>query len=1097
MRIHRFFLTFSLLLAFCAGFAPASARTGEAAGRSDASAAPGPGERRDWPGQTFRFEHIGLEQGLSQSSVRVILQDRRGFLWFGTEDGLNRYDGYSFKVFKPDRDDPYSISDRWINTLYEDRAGNLWVGTRLGGLNRYDPQTGRFTHFTHTSPAPAGEADPASLSSNKVNAIYEDERGILWVGTDAGLDWLDPIGRVVTHIRSNPADTSTLSGNRINVIFSDSRGVVWVGTEGAGLNQYNAKSRSFVRYPIASSGTNRICSSTINAIAETGDGRLWLGTPGGLTRFDPKGVSTICFKNNPLDPASLSDNNIEALFVDSAGNLWAGAARGLDQFQPATNGFTRLQYDPARFDGLSAETVLSIYEDRGGVLWVGTYGGGLNKHDPTEERFALFRHEADNPLSLSNSFIFPIHEDERGSIWIGTYGGGLNHFDPRTGVFTRYQHDPADPASLADNYVWSIYADSRGRLWIGTANALSRMDSPGKFTHYFLEEEDSEGSGLGIVYAMLESPNGALWLGTEHGLGLFDPADGSYTPETFPAQVTPAIGKVVSLYQDDAHILWFGTLENGLYRYDTLLGELRWFHVDERMEGNLSHNSVMAICRGHDGTLWVATGGGGLNRYNPETETFQAFTEKDGLPNSVVYGILEDKQGRLWLSTNFGVSRFDPSTRLFRNYSLSDGLGSMEFNMNAYVQARDGAMYFGSTSGLSAFYPDSIQDSQYIPPVVLTSLTHEGKPLKADTLPEVTKSIILRAPNNSFEFEFAALGYTASGQNQYAYMLENFDEDWYYLGTRRDGRYTNLPGGEYVLHLKVSNSDGIWSNDSLAIPVTVIPPFWQTWWFRLSLGLAAGLVALAGYRLRVRSVEIRNRELEAQVRARTAEIEKLFESARELAVIEERNRLARDLHDSAKQKAFAALAQLGTVNGLAKGSSAARKHLLEAENLVAEVIQELTFLIQEMYPVGLMEKGLPTTVREYVFEWENRTDIKADVNIEDPRPLELKVEQAIYRVIQESLANVARHSQASHVDVNLVYRPDCIEVEVADDGCGFDVRTTLPGLGLRSMKERIESVLGRIQFESAGGCGTRVIVHVPLPEPEKEVAYETHIHPHR
>jgi len=615
------------------------------------------------------------------------------------------------------------------------------------------------------------------------------------------------------------------------------------------------------------------------------------------------------------------------------------------------------------------------------------------------------------------------------------------------------------------------------------ANPLSLHDALPIFINYRKGGYDG-----GLVNAMVEDASGVLWLGTENGLGRFDRARGRYLPETFKAADAPkGTGQVISLWLDEeSQVLWFGTMENGLYRYDLDLRELKWFHADAKASGNLSHNTVLAIYRDARGTLWVATGGGGLNRYDPKTESFLAYTEKDGLPNGVVYGILEDEQGRLWLSTNFGISRFDPANSTFRNFTLSDGLGSMEFNVGAYAQAPDGAMYFGSINGLNAFYPDDIQDSNYVPPVALISLTNDGLPVASDTPPEVTPSIVLQAPRNSFEFEFAALGFTASQRNQYAYMLEGFDKDWNYLGNKRDGRYTNLPGGSYVLRLKVSNSDGVWGGEPLSIPVTVVPPFWQTLWFRLAFGLGLGLVALAAYRIRVRQVEVRNRELEAQVRARTLEIEKLFERTKELAVIEERNRLARDLHDSAKQKAFAALAQLGTVNGLAKGSPAAHKHLAEAENLVAEVIQELTFLIQEMYPAALMEKGLPTTVREYVFEWENRNDILADVQIEAPRPLELKVEQAIYRVIQEALANVARHSRASRVEVELIYRPDCLEVVVVDNGRGFDVHSSLSGLGLRSIRERIESVAGRVKFESAAGCGARVVAHVPLPKEQKE-----------
>ncbi len=1096
MRIVTLVLTFGLLLAV---LAPASAQAEGAAARSLAPPPPDQGTGSSiWPGQTFRFEHLGIQDGLSQSTVTAILQDRRGFLWFGTEDGLNHYDGYTFKVFKPNPDDPFSISERWINALYEDRAGNLWIGTRLGGLNRYDPKQGRFTRYLHDS------TDPNSLSSNTVNAIYEDANGILWVGTEAGLDWLDPATGAITHIRSDPEDESALVGRVIKAIHGDKRGFIWVGTQDAGLNRYSPETRAFVRYQYNQSRKNRICSSSVDAIVETLDGLLWLASPGGLTRFNPGNEFATCYRNDPQDPDTISSNTIETLFVDHTGHLWVGTARGLDQYVGSSNTFIHFTHNPAIPDSLSAETVYSIYEDRGGVLWVGVYGGGVNKHDQTQERFAYFRHDPDNPDSLSDSFVMPIHVDREGHVWVGTYGGGLNRFDPVTGVFTRFVNRPSDPTSLPSNYVWSIYSDSQGFLWVGTSKGLSRMDpQTGLFTAYAYASESSEATAPGAVLAMTEDLDGNLWLGTRDGVGRFDRDLGLFLPEEFKSPTAPAAGyRVVSLFTDKDGILWIGTMENGLYRYDIKRRELKEYRSGTE-PGSLSHDSVFAITQDDKQTIWVATGGGGLNRYDPLTNSFKAYTEKEGLANNVVYGILKDYSGNLWLSTNYGISRFNPYTETFRNYTVSDGLGNMEFNMGAFAKSPSGAMYFGSINGLNAFYPDHILDNTYVPPVALTSLTHEGKPLAPDTTPETTGEIVLRPPQNSFEFEFSALSFTATNRNQYAYKLEGWDQDWYYLGNKRNGRYTNLPGGAYTLRLKASNSDGVWNEDSLAIPVTVIPPFWQTWWFRVSLGFGLALLALAGYGVRIRQMKNRNVELEALVRARTTEIEKLFEQTKELAVVEERNRLARDLHDSAKQKAFAALAQLGTVHSLALESPAARKHLKEAENLVAEVIQELTFLIQEMYPISLMENGLPATIREYVFEWENRNSIQADVNITSPRALDLKLEQAIYRVIQEALANVARHSRAERVNVELDYGPDRLVVVVTDDGCGFDGRTRPPGLGLRSIRERIQSVSGWVRIESVPGRGTRLTVEVPLDasvevEVEKESIHEeVHLHPDR
>ena len=1085
----------SLLLALLLGLAPASVRSVEAARQIPVPPPPEPESSPvAWPGQALRFEHIGIEDGLSQSTVTVILQDRRGFLWFGTEDGLNRYDGYTFTVFKPDPAEPASISDRWIHALYESRDGSIWVGTRLGGLNRFDPRTGTFTHYQYMTAATTG------LSSNKVNAIYEDLNGTIWVGTEGGLDWLDPSTGRVTHVRGLPEDETTLNGTRITSIIEDFRGNIWVGTADAGLNRYSPRSGSFRRYNNEDPLEDRLCSRTIEAVTQDVNGILWLATPNGLARLNPiSGLST-CYRNDPSAPESLSADQVETIFIDRVGRLWVGTARGLDYYVPETNTFGHITASSA-LDSLSADTVYSIHQDRGGVMWVGTYGGGVNKYDQMRERFAYFRNHPEDPTSLSNNFIFPIHADSAGRIWVGTYGGGLNLFDPASGIFTRYLNDTRSSTSLPNNYVWSIFTDSNSDLWVGTGIGLARLDiETGRFTSYSHRAENATEQEPGVVFTLAEDSGGVLWLGTRNGIGRFYPRTGSYIPERFDLPGAPGTGdRVVSMLMEAGDVLWFGTMDRGLYRFDIRARTLENYQANPDVPGSLAHNTVFAIHRDARGVLWVATGGGGLNRFEPGSGTFHIYAEKEGLPSSVIYGVLEDAEGNLWMSTNFGVTRFNPIAVTFRNFTVNDGLASMDFNMNALARAPNGAMYFGSVRGLNAFYPERIFENNYVPPIALTLLTREGKPLAEEGLPGVPSEIVLSWPGNSFEFEFTALSFADTAHNQYAYKLEGFDPDWYYLGTRRNGRYTNLPGGEYVLRLKAANSDGVWNERPLDIPVRVIPPYWETWWFRASTVLAVIALAILGYRFRMRQVESRNTELEEIIRARTLEMEKLFERTKKLAVVEERNRLARDLHDSAKQKAFAALAQLGAVNA-DMDSPRARRHLLEAENLVAEVIQELTFLIQEMYPVALMENGLDMTVREYVYEWANRTDIRADVSIELPHRLDLKIEQSIYRVIQEALANVARHSRAGHVAVTLAVAQNLLEVCISDDGCGFDPSASR-GVGIRSIRERVASIGGAVTFDSESGCGTRVRLTVPLDAAylviQEGAHEEVDLHPHR
>jgi signal transduction histidine kinase len=496
---------------------------------------------------------------------------------------------------------------------------------------------------------------------------------------------------------------------------------------------------------------------------------------------------------------------------------------------------------------------------------------------------------------------------------------------------------------------------------------------------------------------------------------------------------------------------------------------------------SISNDSVISILEDSRGILWIGTDGGGLNRYDPEAGSFIHYSESDGLPSNVVYGILEDKLGFLWMSTNGGISRFDPRDSTFHNFTVDNGLQANEFNMHAYDQDMDGYLYFGGVNGLTVFHPASVTDSTFIPPVALVSVTRNGVPIQIRGTDGTSPEIEIRWPNNNFEFEFAALSYAEPGRNLYAYQLVNFDPGWNFVDALRVGRYTNLPGGTYTLQVIGSNQDGVWNENGVTLKVIVIPPFWQTTWFLATAVIGTLGLFFTGYWIRVKSIQANTRELERQVHDRTREIERLFEKTKELAVVEERNRLARELHDSAKQKAFAALAQLGTANGIiASDPRAAKEHLDEAEDLVYEVIEELTFLIQEMYPLFLKEKGLATSLRDYIFEWENRTDIRAELKIDGEKRLKLEIEQAIYRIIQESLSNVARHSRATQVKVSLSFQSGYVEAIVADNGCGFDQQDRPVGIGLRSIRERAESLGGTLQLESAPDCGTNLTARIPI-----------------
>ena len=1238
---------FGLLLAFTSascggGTLPSLLATSEP---SAAPTSPPPAQERVSPASLpqicdciLRFDHISIEQGLSQSSVHVIFQDSYGFLWFGTQDGLNRYDGYTFKTYKPDPDSPDSLSDRWVNSIAEDQEGYLWIATRLGGLNRYDPRTEQFIHFRHDA------TDPLSISSDRINVLYIDKKGNLWLGTSNGLDLFDRVNNTVTHYNYDPSRPGGITGKTITAIYEDSRGRFWIGTTAGGLNLFDPESRTFTPYQHDPDNEISISDDYVTAIAESRSSALWIGTRNGLNRFSPDSGRFQRYLHSDIDKQSIADNWITALRVDSTGNLWVGTGMGLDRLSTIGTRFIHYRHDPTFSKSLSTNHIMSIYEDRGGVLWFGTSAGGVNKYDRQGDRFAYYRHDPGNPNSISGNLIFSIYVDSQGYTWIGTEGAGLNRFTWPTNQVMHLLHNPDKQNSISSNTVNSIHEDQDGMLWIATPEGLDVFDrNTLQFSHYKRDPANPDGLSANHIYEVFVDSQNNVWIGTQGGLDHLDRSTGKFT------HYTPRVGDpdslsgiaVNNIFEDHNGNFWMGTFDSGLNKFNPKTGRFTRYRFDPQNKRSISNDSILTIYEDSQNRLWIGTAGGGLNLYNPSTDSFTYYLEKDGLPNGVVYGILEGAQGKLWLSTNFGISLFDPESRTFRNFDEGDGLQSNEFNSGAFAKGKYGEFYFGGINGLTVFHPSRVDDSPYLPQVVLTSLTQGDNPIVTNSSLATTQNVVLHWPENLLEFEFAALSYSQPNKNQYAYKLEGFDTGWHFIGTKRDGRYTNLPGGEYTLLLKASNSDGIWNETPVRINVTVVPPFWQTVWFRALLVLGVVLVVAGGVRLRTKTMQDRNRQLERLVRERTSALEKrnqeiqalyeaderilrnvslqqvfqtlvdvaveildadrsmvlawdekqkkivprvshgfspetlkvmefekgegivgqvmdtgtpaimrqlepdsfrpdvreavlaegirsfvhlpisvdhkvvgvfnvgftrpnligddttrlfsalthrasisianmeLFEQTKDLAVMEERNRLARDLHDSAKQKAFAALAQLGTARGILNGhTNGATMHLNEAENLVTDVIQELTFLVQEIYPLALQEKGLVTTLREHIFEWENRNDTVVQLVTRNEQRLPLEVEQALYRITQEALANVARHSHARRVDLALVYERDSVQLSVADDGCGFDVKTK-HGMGLRSIRERVGSIRGTVQIQSAPGHGTRLLVQVP------------------
>ncbi|MBL8101468.1 MAG: PAS domain S-box protein [Anaerolineales bacterium] len=872
------------------------------------------------PGSVVRFEHLTIEDGLSQNAGLVIFQDSRGYLWVGTQDGLNRYDGYEFRVFKHDPDNPNSLSHNSILSLEEDKDGSLWIGTWGGGLNRYDPAMETFTRYQSDS------EDPSSLANGTITSIKQDSSGTLWIGTLAGLDRYNPEDGTFEHFRNDPANSDSLSNDAVSVIFEDSNRQLWIGTggvgvEGSGLNRFDPSTGKFTRYQHDESIPESIASNNIASIVEAPDGTLWIATGGfslhgnGLDQFDPQTGKARHFKSEPQTEYSLSGDDLMRLWLDPDGVLWIGTwATGLNRMSLSAPGhFTRYQTDPFFPDSLSGDEVWSLYRDRSGVLWVGTSHSGINKLSANAGQFSLYRNNPSNPASLGIDATGAFAEDKHGNIWVATWGGGLDRFNPKAGTFEHYRHDPENPNTLSDDLFMDVYVDSSDMVWAGTlGKGLNYLDPlTGNVTYYLHDPENPASLADDNIAALLPDKKGGLWVGTFGGLSHYDSTTKTFTNYSNDPAAPSSLSHnmVVSLYLDSNNILWIGTWGGGLNQLD--LNDPR--HSDPKTAtftnythnaddpSSLSEDSVWTIHETADGFIWIGTQLG-LNRFDPRTGEFKHYTEKNGLPNNVVLGVLEDDDNNLWLTTNNGLARFDPHAETFTSYDISDGLQSNEFNSNAYYRSSDGTMYVGGISGFNLFRPEDIKPNPIPPQVVVTRFDVFNEPLHVDLTGRTP--IELNYQQDIISFEFSAFDFQAPQKSRYAYKLEGFDDDWVLAGNRRYVTYTNLPGGDYVFRVKASNSDGVWNETGASLPVSITPPFWQTWWFNGSLIFVLGTLLLGGFRWRLSSIREQNVYLETQITERTSELRetnKLLEvevEQRKRAEAELAKRAAEELHQS-------------------------------------------------------------------------------------------------------------------------------------------------------------------------------------------------------
>lgn len=816
----------------------------------------------------IRFKRISIEQGLSNSTIENIFQDKRGFMWFGTRDGLNRYDGYQFNIYRYNSKDTTSLSDNYIRYIYEDHNQVLWIGT-INGLNRFNVAKNNFTRYKHKA------ADPKSLSNNVVNCIYEDKNRHLWISTfGGGINLFNPKDNSFIHFKHDAVKPKSLGDDRVNCLYEDSQENFWVGTE-SGLNLFNRETGTFRPIQNLIDINDIKTNKGITVIKEGGKGNLWLGTAdNGLLLFNSNENTFRHYQHQEKDPASLAGDLIRSILADTHGNIWIGSVNGgLDLFNATSGSFFHYQNEPENMFSLSQRTVSALFEDNQGNMWAGTHRGGINLYMPNTDKFTLYRQQPE-ANSLSYNDVKSFCEDTYGNIWIGTDGGGLNLFDPRKNTFQHYKYDPYDPKSIGSNEVLDIMEDSKSNLWVGTwGGGLSLFDrSHASFTRYLHNPADENSISSNYIQKIFEDKNNNLWIATYYGgLNLFDRNTKKFIRIIEdPEKKTRLQGNnIVSINQDKNGNIWLGTDDGGLNCYHSATKHFSHYFNNEEKAPDLR-----IIFVDSKGRLWI--GQTGLYQFDPKRNSFYIYTNKAGLSTEFIKGIAEDDQGNFWISTSNGVTQFNPDNFYYKKYNTADGLQGSEFEANSYLKTKDGQIFFGGVNGFNSFYPENIKPNTFIPPVYITDFQlfnkkvnpgEKNSPLQNDI--SLTNKIKLSYNQSTFSFGFASLNYTASENNQYAYKLEPWDKDWNYAGSERKASYTNVTPGKYIFRVKASNNDGVWNEKGPSIEVTITSPFWATWWFR-SLAIISIIAGIVWYyqfkrRLELNKLEEQKREEMHQV----------------------------------------------------------------------------------------------------------------------------------------------------------------------------------------------------------------------------------------
>ena len=1032
-------------------------------------------------------------------------------------------------------------------TFCKDSDGFIWIGTYVDGLYRYDGKS--LKHFPKTS---------GFVTAANIPAIFQDSEKYLWfVANGSGLVQYDKGKNKTLEYVHDPNDPESLSATSFywegkNIIMEDEQGYIWIGTIGGGLNKLDKKTGKFKVYKNNPDNPASISSNNIRSVYQDSKGRIWAGTELGLNLLNSDGETFTRFIHDPDDPSSISDNIIMSLFEDADGTLWCGTeSNGVDYLNPDNSTFTNLRFQIERNKGLAANFTNHISQDKHGnlwfchqaqstiynkktgefyrvqgqfkdstkiihdkeidVIWNLTDSGKLCIFNPNANRFKLYRPIPGNPNSLSSEIVISIFEDSRKDLWISTLGG-LNRYNPRTGKFQAFMHEPGNPKSIpsTSDYSPGLFEDSSGTFWVGSAvpAALSIFDrDKGEVVKNYLHDPADPHSipDAQQINCMIEDKDdkNIFWLGTFKGLVKFNKTTEKFT--TYGSQTH------WNIYQDEQGIIWATTWGEGLAKFNPETKEFTNFRYDKNDRESVSDNLQVTLFVDSQKRMWVGTENG-LNLFFPETGKCKRYSRDEGFPFDAIHSMGEDKEHNLWLGTTSGLLWFNPEEESFRVFTPDDGIQGLVFYANNGIMTENGEMWFGGTKGMNSFFPSEIKINKRIPEIKITSLKQGGQETDFGMATEWLKEINLSWQQNFFEFEFVALDYTTPRKNQYAYKLEGVDPDWFQAGHQNFGRYSGLAPGEYTLHLKGSNNDGIWNEKGITLLVKVAPPFWETWWFYSILAMLPVIIVVMVvlYLLRLNK-EIGEREkAETQLKESNEKLEDYNEKLQRL------DRLKDEFMANTSHELRTPMTGIiGLAESMLEGSTGTLTEATRSNlSMIVSSGKRLSNLINDILDFSkLRHKDLQLSLKEVDFHSLANVTIAISKPIARAKPLTLENkipadaplvygdENRLQQILFNLVGNAIKFTEKGLISISSRQKNGFLEISVTDQGIGIpgerhaDIFKSFEqvdgsierqyggtGLGLAVSKDLIELHKGEIGLESTPGQGSRFFFTIPIAE---------------